>query len=171
VNARALLVGAVWWTVFPGTMPAQAAGELREYARSVYAAEQGAGHLQPAPRDYMNTGNSQGAWARALAAVRPPAGYERLHATLVRNARIVASSANQVRTPPGAGVDACSRGTANASENCTAANMAVPQGAEQRLKAAIDQYFSARERLTDRLRKAGVTFPGWPGDVIRPPGS
>jgi hypothetical protein len=152
-------------------MPAQTTDDLREYARSVYAAEQGTGHLQPVPRDYMSTGNSQGAWARALASVRPPAGYERLHATLVRNARIVASSANQVRTPPSAGIDACASGTANASENCTAANIAVPRGAEQRLKAAIDQYFSARERLTDRLRKAGVMLPGWPGDVIRPPGS
>ena len=73
MNARILLVGAVWGTVLPGTMPAQTTDDLREYARSVYAAEQGTGHLQPLPRDYMSTRNSQGAWARALSSVRPPA--------------------------------------------------------------------------------------------------
>ena len=171
MHTRTLLVAAIWSVVLPQTVPAQTTETLREYAASVYAAERGSGHLQPLPNDYMNTGASLGTWARALADVKPPPGYERLHATLVRNARIVASTSNRMRLPPTAGIDACASSSVSASQNCPHPNTLVPEGAEQRLNAAANQYFAARERLTTRLKADGVALPGWPGNVINQPGS
>jgi hypothetical protein len=169
MNTRALLGAAIWSVMLPQAVPAQTTESLREYARSVHAAEQGAGHLHHLPNDYMNTGASLGTWARALADVTPPSGYERLHATLVRNARTVASMSNRMRMPPTAGIDACTGSTVNASQNCPDANIVVPQGVEQRLNAAVNQYFAARERLARRLKAAGVAAPGWPGNVTSQP--
>lgn len=169
MHTRTLLVGAIWSVILPQAVPAQTTETLREYARSVAAAERGTGHLHYLPNDYMNTGASLGTWARALADVRPPSGYERLHATLVRNARIVASASNRMRTPPTAGIDACESATAYASQNCPDANTTAPEGVEQRLNAAANQYFAARERLIKRLKADGVALPGWPGNVTNQP--
>ena len=58
MNTRALLGAAIWSVMLPQAVPAQTTESLREYARSVYAAEQGAGHLHYLPNDYMNTGAS-----------------------------------------------------------------------------------------------------------------
>jgi hypothetical protein len=163
-------MSAVWTVLFPAAALGQTTEDLRHYAQRVYTAEQGTGHLGPT-RDYMATGASLASWARALARVKPPTGYERLHATLVRNARIAASVANQLRVAPSAGIVACTGRTANASDNCVEANTVVPEGAEQRMKAAIDQYFAARNRVAARLQEAGVALPGWPGDAISLPGA
>ena len=169
---QTLVVGVtVWSLLLPAAALSQTPEELRDYARQVYAAEQGAGHLNPVPRDYVGTGASMGSWARALSRVDAPKGYGRLHGTLVRNARLAATAANQLRVAPSAGIDACNGRTANASESCESANIIVPEGAQQRLSSALHQYFAARNRLEARLKAAGVTLQGWPGNVIIPPAS
>ena len=162
MHTRTLLLGAIWSMLFPQAVPAQTTEILQEYARSVYAAELRAGTQQP-PAEYRDTGASLASWARALADLRPPSGYERLHATLVRNARLIASGANQA---PTAGIDPCTNATADATENCPAANTPGPESGEQRLNAAYGQYRAARERLTTRLKSAGVSLQRWPGYVI-----
>lgn len=164
MHTRPLLVAATLSVILPQAVPAQTTESLQEYARSVYAAELGAGYQQPLPESMADTGaGSRTSLPRALAKVRPPSGYERLHATLVRNARLIASGGNQ---SPIAGNDPCAGATAGAIENCNSANTPVPESADQRLNAAYHQYGAARERLARRLKSAGVSLQRFPGHAI-----
>lgn len=157
MHARTLLVGAIWSMVLPQAVPAQTTESLRDYARGVYAAERAMEIRRHA--ESVDTTVSREAWPRALARLRPPAGYERLHQTLVRNARFIVSAANRAPIVEGD----CTMVVGTVTENCPAASTPAPEGAEQRLRAAYGQYQSARERLAKRLRSAGVSLDGFPG--------
>jgi hypothetical protein len=124
-----------------GAASAQKLDSVRIYARQLYAAEQLALAVEPSSMDDRRAASSAPGWAAALADVAPPDGFERLHRSLVRNARIIVSTGNQIRGTPESG---------------------VAEELHRRLSAATDAYYQSRVRLARRLKNDwGIDLPGW----------
>ena len=151
MHARTLELAAILSVLLPQALPAQTTERLREYARGVQEAERGIGNRWLGV--WVDTSTPPTSWPRALAKLEPPPGYERLHATLVRNARLIASAATRA---PVVEPD-CTRVVGTVTENCPAASTPAPEGRDQRLHAAMNAYRDARARLAERLRSAGVS--------------
>jgi hypothetical protein len=141
---------------------AAAPASAQDSALVRYAAElQRADHLLPRNRrDYFEPGARLAAWARALAAIAPPAALRASHQRLVAYGREYARQQAQGASVPNSGIDACAAGRATPDQTC--APSPPPAAAQTHFDLASDaqrRYVVARRDIARRLQAAGLTPP------------